>query len=101
MFAFICVVAAVSAKAQSQNTVVYIPETQTCYLASGVSCSTNGNLLTLSIYNAVGVPVTQQRLSLATDCTRGEFVNDDTHGGTHNVECDTTVNATCFCTGAK
>ena len=101
LFLFVCMIAAASSKAQSQNRVVYIPATQACYLASGISTATNGNVLTLTIYNAVGVPRTPQRVQMASECTRGEFINDNTQGGTHNVECDTTVNATCFCTGAK
>lgn len=92
---------ATAAKAQSQNTVVYIPEINTCYEASGISSSSNGQTLTLQIFDATRVEPTRDRLRLANDCTRGEFVNDNTQGGTHNVDCDVTVNATCFCTGVK
>lgn len=101
LFAFGCVLMATAAKAQSQNTVVYVPKTNTCYEASGISSSSNGQTLTLQIYNATRVEPTRDRLKLASDCQRGEFINDNTQGGTHNVECDVTVNSTCFCTGVK
>ena len=100
-FVFGCVLVAATVKAQSQNTVVYIPATSACYLSSGTSTSSNGQTLTLSIYNAIGVEPTRDRLKMANDCQRGEFINDNTQGGTHNVDCDVTVNATCFCTGVK
>ena len=96
-----CLLSVAVAKAQSQNRVVYIPETQVCYLGSGIAVAQNGNTLTLSINNAVGVPATPQRIQMANDCTKGELINDETHQGTHILTCDTSVNVTCFCTGAK
>lgn len=101
LIAFGCLLACVSAKAQSQKTVVYIPTTNVCYESTGISVVSNGQTLTLKINNATRVDPTRGRLMSASDCTRGEFRNDDTQGGTHTIDCDVTVNATCFCTGVK
>lgn len=102
-FAFIIclLVFGTTAKAQSGKVVVYIPKTNVCYEASEVGTSTNGTTLTLKMADAVLVETTEERTKLANDCTKGEFTNDNSNGGTHNIECDESVATTCFCTGVK
>ena len=90
-----------SARAQTGKVVVYIPKTNACYQAGAISSSVNGTTLTLKMSNSVAVEPNAELLKLASSCTKGEFRNDDTRGGTHNVECDQTVAQTCFCTGVK
>lgn len=94
-------IAGFSTQAQTSKIVVFIPKTNICYEASDISTSSNGKTTTLKIGNAISVEPTPERLAVANDCQKGEFQNDDSHGGTHNVTCDETVNATCFCTGVK
>jgi hypothetical protein len=90
-----------SSKAQTGKVVVYIPKTNTCYEAGAISSAVNRTTLTLKISNAFAVEPTAALVKSASSCTKGEFRSDDTHGGTHNVECDQTVAQTCFCTGVK
>ena len=99
-----CVVAIAStltAQVKAGKVVVFIPQTNACYEASAISTSSDGKTLTLKMKDAVEVKPTADRMKLANACTKGEFRNDDVHGGTHNVECDVTVAVTCFCTGVK
>jgi len=100
LIATACILA-VQAKAQTGKTVVYIPATNACYEASSISTVSNGGILTLTINDAVAATPTSERIKVASSCTKGEFRNDDSHGGTHNVDCDETVATTCFCTGKK
>lgn len=97
----VLLVGAISAKAQSGNVVVFIPKTNSCYEAGAISTSGQGNILELKIVAAEPVEATPDRMKLASDCQKGEFISDETNGGTHNVSCDESVATTCFCTGIK
>jgi len=101
MIAMVCGLSGIAAKAQTGTKIVYIPQTASCYETTSTATVTNGNILILKMTNATSVQSTRERVAVATDCTKGEFQNDDTHNGTHNIQCDITVDATCFCTGVK
>ena len=97
-----CILGGITAKAQSQQTVVvYLPATGACYEATGTSATTNGNYLFLSIFNGVPVNPTRERIKVASNCTKGEVRDVRDEFGTYKVECDEDVNVTCFCTGVK
>jgi len=105
LIVLVCTLAGIAAKAQVQPHgypyVLYIPSTNACYEGTGVSSATNGNYLVFHLFNAVSVIPTQTRMNIANSCAKGQLINDDNQSGTHNINCDETINETCFCVGIK